>query len=219
MPERTLTPVEAKFGVATAILAAASAFVVAVLKFLPFDELALLPPDLAQRVRWIVAVSYVFIACLIALASYIRYKKDRRRAILISCGAFLIGFICLISLLFVSDAWVIVDKDCIAPESRTQVIAPIEPEVVAAASAQRRLRGSYVTRTRQLMCDDNYGDDISAALAENAVGRRMQLTVLAVVALLGLFSGLTLLLWSLAALQPVNRRPSPLANTPTAAQG
>lgn len=198
-------PVEARFGVALAVVGAAAALVAGISRYLPIESFAPLPTDIVEDLRIFTPLVFLFIACLIAAASYASYRKDRRRTIYIACVLFFLGLLGLGGLRATSVAWVAHDEYCEIPEFSRIVMSPVEPTILRQVASDIVGNEDYKTLAESLICNGRFGEQVRNALDEGSGQRRAALFFIAISSLIGLFSGLTLLTWSLAALQPVKR--------------
>jgi heme A synthase len=199
-------PVEAKLSTAAAILTAAAALGGAIIVYFPLEKFARLPPDLIADSRFFTGFICLFAIIGIAAASYSTYPKSRRLTLYLAMAIFAAGLAGIIGLRIVAAQWVAYEADCLVQEYQMAVIAPIEPASVAAASATLALKGDYLERAGDLICSEADGETVRNDFAESNSARRATLMFLLISSFTCLFSSMTLLLWSLAALQPIARR-------------
>lgn len=196
-------PVEAKLTAAAAILAAATALGAAIIVYFPLEKFAKLPVDLIDDSRFFTGFICMFVIVAIAAASYSKYPKSKNLTIKLALCIFGGGIVAIVVLRIAVASWVAFSSTCTIPANTLIVMAALEPQSVIDGTRELSLKGSYRDRSSELICNDPWGEIVRKDFADNNRMRRVILEMLLIGSFTCLFSSLTLLLWSLTALQPV----------------
>lgn len=212
--------VESDFSTAVTILGAASALVLAIVAFIPVDTSFHVPPDLYLGYQFLSGVAWLFIAFYIAVRSYQNDTKSKSKTFRLAGVTFFLGFMAAISLFMISEKWVIHDPGCIDPATGTEnrafstLIAPatiaVDLQAKIRQQSPRIETGAIAAALPRFICEDEVGADVRRMIEATNDDREAVILLIMVTMATGLFTGLTLLLWTLVALKPVERQaPTP----------
>jgi hypothetical protein len=198
------------FSGANAVIVGAGAFVTAVLAFLPIDMKLGIPPEFGGTVKAISGILCLFAAILIAFAHNGKYRKSRNRTIMLSLAIFLCGLMALGSQMLLNSKWVL-SKQCYTIEESTGNEISVMRYIVLSPTRFDRISSAkndaqYRKAASDFMCLAAVSTQFYEHNDSGNGARKLILTLLSVLTITGLFSGITLLAWSLAALKPTNRQ-------------
>lgn len=221
------SPPETNFLVAASVLTGAAGLVTATLKFLPLERLFDLPSNILQTISTVANIACIAIALGIAVASYAAYRKSRKRTLLLSSSILFCAFALLALTYGLIANWVVRLPTCEDPMALIEsgeaiaendilsrgirIIRPASPPVKLAKMAKERgLEDvSVEQQIDELACEGDTGTQIRRAIEERNQERRMILTALPILVITLLFSGLTLLAWTLAFVAPSRQAAAP----------
>ena len=206
---------ETNFGVAGAILVAAAGLVTLSLNYIPVHILFDLPADMLATIKTVANIACIAIALGIAVASYADYRKSRSRTLVLSVLILIVAFTLLTATHVMIRNWVVALTTCedSLALAETGEAEPKTPEqargirIIIPATLPRMLtdtansRGlgklSHERQIEELACEGEKGFEIRQSISERTETRRLILTAMPILVITGLFTGLTLLSWTL----------------------